>query len=83
MLAGSLSIQKRCFSFGTVDWNDQSSVWPLLPQSGCHHIDDCQCSSDDRRDHVPRDGHGLLAGQGSDGIDKIVKKPSGLKDLLP
>lgn len=34
MAAGSLSIKKRCFSFGTVERDDLSSVWPLLPQSG-------------------------------------------------
>jgi hypothetical protein len=35
MLAGSLSIQKRCFSFGTVERGDLSSVRPLLHQIGC------------------------------------------------
>jgi hypothetical protein len=34
MPAGSLSIRKRCFSFGTVERDDLSSVWPLLHQTG-------------------------------------------------
>ena len=62
MLAGSLSIKKRCFSFGTVKRDDLLSVWPLLHQIGVHQMDDFQCSSDDRRGHVPGYGHGLLAG---------------------
>lgn len=38
MPAGNLSIQQRCFSFGTVERNDPSSVWPLMPQMGSHRI---------------------------------------------
>jgi hypothetical protein len=34
MPAGSLSIKKRCFSFGTFERDDLSSVWPLLHQIG-------------------------------------------------
>ncbi len=61
MAAGSLSIEKRCFSFGTVERDHLSSVWPLLHQIRVHQMDDFQCSSDDRRGHVPKYGHGLLA----------------------
>jgi len=62
MLAGSLSLKKRCFSFGTVERDDLSSVWPLWHQIGVHQMDDFQCSSDDRRGYVPEHRHGLLAG---------------------
>ena len=82
MLAGSLSIKKRCFSFGTVKRDDLSSVRPLLHQIGVHQIDDFQCSSDDRRDYVPGYGYGLLAGQGASSIDKIVEKRSDLTEFL-
>ncbi len=34
MLAGSLPIKKRCFSFGTVKGDDLSFVRPLLHQIG-------------------------------------------------
>ena len=62
MLAGSLSIKKRCFSFGTVERDDLSSVRPLLHQIGVHQMDDFHCSHYGRRDHVPGYGHGLLVG---------------------
>jgi len=56
MLAGSLSIKKRCFSFGTVKRDDLSSVRPLLHQIGVHQMDDFQCSRHDRRGHVGKSG---------------------------
>ena len=83
MPAGSLSIKKRCFSWWTVERDDLSSVWPLLHQIGVHQMDDFQCSSDDRRDYVPGDGHGLLVGQGAGSAGKIVEKLSVFKEFLP
>ncbi len=57
MLAGSLSIEKHCFSFGTVEGNDLSSVRPLLHQIGVHQMDDFQCSHYGRRRHVGKSGN--------------------------
>jgi hypothetical protein len=73
MLAGSLSIKKRCFSFGTVKRDDLSSVRPLLHQIGVHQMDDFQCSSDDRLVNWGKSGHLIRVDMAGSNVENLHK----------